>query len=257
MERAAPMTANGILTRLCADLLHPDKNVRIEAALEIGKLADAAAVPVLVERLGAEPDFFVRENVTWALVRMGDASVLPVIAALQGDDTGARYHAAHTLSKLADARAVPALLEALASPDVMLVQKAMYALGSIGDVRALPALIGRVGADNGELRSTLHDAVAAFGDAAIPALEARLAAHETPVAVSVEAAEILGSIGGSAVIDPLGEALRSEHWEVRFAAVNALFRQADPRTGPVLSLAIADAHPHVRMLATRAMQALT
>ena len=131
------------LQKLLTDLLHPDKNVRIEAALEIGKRADPIALPVLLDRLGAEPDFFVRENVTWAVVRMGDAAVLPVIALLANGDAAARFNAAHALSKLADSRAVPALLSTLDDPDPALVQKAAYALGRIRDARALPALVSQ------------------------------------------------------------------------------------------------------------------
>ena len=58
------MTTDAQLQKFLSDLLHPDKNVRIDAALEIGKRADAAALPALLTRLGDEPDFFVRENVT-------------------------------------------------------------------------------------------------------------------------------------------------------------------------------------------------
>ena len=39
-------------------LLHPDKNVRIDAVLAIGKLADTLALPALLDRLGREPDPF-------------------------------------------------------------------------------------------------------------------------------------------------------------------------------------------------------
>ena len=75
--------------------------------------------------------------------------------------------------------------------------------------------------------------------------------------MNVEVVEILGSIGGSEVMAPLARALAADAWEVRFAAVNALQRQSDPATVSTLALATADAHQHVRLLATRAMQDLT
>jgi HEAT repeat protein len=229
--------------------LHPDKNVRIEAALEIGKLADPAALPALLERLGAEPDFFVRENVTWAVVRMGDAAVLPVVALLQEGDVASRFNAAHTLSKLADARAVPALLTTLDDPDPALVQKAAYALGRIRDVRALPALVSRVGVGPRELRASVSEAVEAFGDAAVPELLA--AFHGNAVEVRVDSAEILGAIGGVAAVDALVSALADDAWEVRFAAVNALRESLTPTSVAGLERAVSDLHASVRMLAGR------
>ncbi len=240
-----------------ADLRHPDKNVRIEAALEIGKLADASAIPALIHRLGDEPDFFVRENVVWALVRMGDAAVLPTIDVLQRGDANVRFHAAHALSKLCDVRAVVPLIQALQSGDAMLSQKAAYALGSLADTRALPALVAHLGADASEMRSTIHDAITAFGTEAIPMLVRLLSRDGATAADRVEIVEILGSIGGAGVLAPLSTALQDQAWEVRFAAVNALRRLGDPMTVPVLASAVDDVHPHVRMLATRAVQELT
>ncbi len=240
-----------------SNLQHLDKNVRIEAALDIGKLADPTAIPALIQRLGSETDFFVRENIVWALVRMGDAAVLPTIDVLQHGDAPVRYHAAHVLSKLGDRRAVAALIEALHDDDSMLSQKAAYALGSLRDVRALPALLELLGADGSEMRSTIHDAITAFGSAAVEPLSHRLGRDARTTAIRVEIVEILGSIGGAEAVAPLAAALQDQAWEVRFAAVNALRRQEDPLTVPALATAIDDVHPHVRSLARRAVQELT
>lgn len=251
------MTTEKTLAAWIADLQHLDKNVRIEAALELGKLANVQALPALLDRVGIEPDFFVRENVTWALVRMGDAAVLPLITILERGDHASRLHAAHTLSKLADVRAVPALMATFDASDNALVQKAVYALGALRDERALPALVARIGDTSGAFRSTLHDAVAAFGAHAVPSLLAVLADAGNALARKVEVVEILGSIGCSDVMVPLANALKDDAWEVRFAAVNALRRQSDAATVGTLAPATQDPHPHVRLLATRAMQDLT
>ncbi len=237
------------LDRLIADLQHPDKNVRIAAALEIGKCADATALPSLLERLGMELDFFVRENVTWAVVRIGDAAVMPLVTLLASDDEPTRFNATHALSKLADARAVPALLLQLDDASPGLVQKAVYALGRIGDARALPSLVARVGMGPNELRSTVNEALEAFGERAVPSLIARLADGDS--AVRVEVTEILGVIGGTESSRALAIALQDSVWEVRFAAVNALRHATDSASVDALALATSDAHPHVRILATR------
>ena len=106
-------------------------------------------------------------------------------------------------------------------------------------------------------RSTLHDAQTVFGANAIPLLLAVLTETTSALAMNVEVVEILGSIGGSEVMEPLARAFAAEAWEVRFAAVNARRRQSDAATVSTLALATADAHAHVRLLATRAMQDLT
>ncbi|MBL0170404.1 MAG: HEAT repeat domain-containing protein [Gemmatimonadaceae bacterium] len=237
---------------LVADLLDPDKNVRIKAALALGELADIEALPALLARLGAEPDFFVRDNLVWAVVRMGHAAVPSVINLLGDDDGTVRYLAAHTLSKFADARALDALTAALDDADPLVAQKATYALGRIRDERSLPALLARLGQGSREARTTLNDALEAFGEALVPALLPLLAGANTPT--RVDAVDLLGTIGGPAAADLLSAASADAEWEVRFAAVNALGSVDGLVVRSALELASNDSHPHVRLLAQRLVQ---
>ena len=87
-----------------AGLKHADKNARIETALELGKVADLQAVPALLERVGTEPDFFMREHVTWAVVRLGDAAVRPLIAIRERGDTAERFSPTRQPSALSRSR---------------------------------------------------------------------------------------------------------------------------------------------------------
>lgn len=235
--------------KLLADLTSLDKNVRMAAVMAIGESADATMLPALLDRLGAEPDFFVRDNVIWAIVRMGDAAVEPTIALLDDANAQVRFHAAHALSKLGDERAVDALLRALADTDASVVQKATYALGSIGDVRALPALVERVGTLRDEARNTLHDALTALGEPAVEALLPVFSDGTTGVRVAV--VEVLGAIGGGAATRALASAMRDREWEVRFAALNALGAIHDAGAKRIIAVALEDPHPHVRYLASR------
>ena len=57
------MTPGTTLTARMADVQHPDKNVRIEAALELGKLADVRAVPALLATRDARNSELVRKTV--------------------------------------------------------------------------------------------------------------------------------------------------------------------------------------------------
>ena len=59
---------------LIARLRDPDRDVRIRAALDLGKSNEPGATGALIEALGGEPDFFVRETLTWSIVRRGPAA---------------------------------------------------------------------------------------------------------------------------------------------------------------------------------------
>ena len=234
------------------DLQDVDKNKRLHAVMALGQMANVAALPALLARLSAEPDFFVRDNVSWALLRIGDAAVLPLIAMLDDTDHVVRYHAVHSLSKLADARAVEALIATLDDTDLHVAQKAIYALGRIRDARALPALTSRLGNGSREAKNALHDALVAFGATAVPHLV--VMREHADIAVRVEVTEVLGAIGGSAVLSALAAAMTDAAWEVRFAALNAMRDMHDPIVDHALVIAGQDEHVHVRLLANRLLQ---
>lgn len=208
------------LQTLIEALHHSDKNVRGKAAVSIGNLGDVEGLKVLLQTLGNETDLYVREDITWALVRMGDAAVLPLIEYLGDSNPAARHHAAHTLGKIADARAVDALISALQDDDSTVIAKAAFALGQIGDTRAIPALIDLLGHENREVQTTVNRVLEEFGAAAIQPLirsmtQGRWQARE-------QAADILGLIGSQEAVPVLIEALKDAQWQVRFAAVTAL-----------------------------------
>ena len=229
-----------------------DKNVRIRAALAIGESADADALPALLARFGTEPDFFVRDQIVWSVVRMGASAVPAVIALLEHAESNVRYMATHTLSKFADARALPGLLTALDDSDPSVAQKAVYALGKVRDVQALPALVARIGTGTSAERTTLHDTIVAFGDDGVDYLVPLLTTSDIPV--RVETIELLGALGGRATPVVVAHATSDAAWEVRFAAVNALSGVSAAPATAALRQAAGDAHPHVQLLATRLLR---
>ncbi len=161
------------------DNLHdPDKNVRARTALELGKLADPATVHSLLQALATESDFFVRENLTWSLVRMADAAVPMLMQMLSDARPQARHGAAHTLSKIRDPRAVGALVDTLRDTEPSIVSKAAFALGAIGDVDSVPALVDVLGGEDRELQSTLVSVLEGFGTDAVAPLCAALGTHK-------------------------------------------------------------------------------
>lgn len=55
----------------------PNASIRLRAALQAGSTPDNTQIGPLVDRLGAEPDFFVRDMLTWALTRHPKEETLP------------------------------------------------------------------------------------------------------------------------------------------------------------------------------------
>ncbi|MFJ4878957.1 HEAT repeat domain-containing protein [Streptomyces sp. NPDC088745] len=88
--------------------------VRLRATMAVGSRPDPAYVGPLVVRCAVEPDFQVREMLTWALTRHApDLTVPALVAELRSETAQARSQALHTLSKIGDRRARPAITRAL------------------------------------------------------------------------------------------------------------------------------------------------
>jgi HEAT repeat protein len=224
-----------------------DKNVRIKAALDIGSLGDNLALPALIAQLVQESDFFVRENITWAIVRMGQVAVIPMLALLEHADPTARLQAAHALSKLGDTRAVNALVFALQDDHLEVVQKAAFALGQLKDEAAIPALTDLLGDKHPELQTTVQSALGGFGISALPMLER--AVHHQDWVAREQAVTLIGFMAEDTTIPLLATALRDDHWQVRFAAVNALGAIQNPEAKNALQVSLNDQHQQIRLMA--------
>ncbi|MCJ1701114.1 HEAT repeat domain-containing protein [Rathayibacter festucae] len=100
--------------RLRAALTAPDASSRLQAAMTAGTRPAEEYAAVLVERCAVEPDFGVREMLTWALTRHDPASTVDLLLPeLESETPQARSQALHTLSKVGDPRAFPAITPAL------------------------------------------------------------------------------------------------------------------------------------------------
>jgi HEAT repeat protein len=83
---------------LQAALSKPASSDRLKAALDAGTRPDPSFVPVLIARCEVEPDFSVREMLTWALIRQPADLTLPlVLEQLTSPVAQARSQALHTL----------------------------------------------------------------------------------------------------------------------------------------------------------------
>lgn len=93
-------------TRALQGLEDGRSSVRLRAALAVGTAPDPRFVDKLVERCGIEPEFFVRDMLTWALTRHPVSMTLPaLLREVRSERAQARSQALHTLSKIGDGRA--------------------------------------------------------------------------------------------------------------------------------------------------------
>ncbi|MGS0684918.1 HEAT repeat domain-containing protein [Nakamurella sp. GG22] len=132
---------------------------------------------VLVERCEVEPDFFVRDMLTWAVTRHPTTLTLPRLHQELGADAAqARSQALHTLSKIGDQEAWSAITTELLrdqDPDVARsAWRAAVALVPQGSEGTLAQeLASQLGRGQRDLQLSLSRAIAALGEAARPALE--------------------------------------------------------------------------------------
>ena len=81
----------------------PDQSVRLKAALAAGTYPETDFIEVLVAQCAIESDFFVRDTVSWALMRNDIPQVVKRLETeLQSSSTQAKSQAIHTLSKIGD-----------------------------------------------------------------------------------------------------------------------------------------------------------
>ncbi|WP_030505635.1 HEAT repeat domain-containing protein [Microbispora rosea] len=91
-----------------------NSSVRLQAVLAVGTNPDPWFIDKLIERCAIEPDFYVRDMLTWALTRHSSSMTVPkLVDELRSERAQARSQALHTLSKIGDRRAWPAITRAL------------------------------------------------------------------------------------------------------------------------------------------------
>ena len=81
----------------------PDQSVRLKAALAAGTYPEDEFIEILISQCAIEPDFFVRDTLSWALMRNDASKVVKHLETeLQSSNNQAKSQAIHTLSKIGD-----------------------------------------------------------------------------------------------------------------------------------------------------------
>lgn len=155
-----------------------DSSVRLKAVMAMGTSPDPRYVDRLIERCAVEPDFYVRDMLTWALTRHPAEITVPrLVAELRSRVAQARSQALHTLSKIGDRRAWPAITRELLTDGDDEVARAAWRAAVVlvpeNERAGLGAvLVTRLGRGGRETRLSLSRALAALGEAVVPMLRA-------------------------------------------------------------------------------------
>jgi HEAT repeat protein len=172
---------------LARALEHGDASVRLRAALAAGTTPDPAYLSTLLARCAVEPEFSVRDMLTWALIRQPAASTVPlVVAQLRSGRAQARSQALHTLSKIKDPRTFPAVTRELLTDADDEVARAAWrtaaGLAPEGERAALAAvLVTQLGRGGPEVQLSLSRALIALGEVVLPLLDVAESAAEPRV----------------------------------------------------------------------------
>ena len=162
--------------RLAEALSASNSSTRLKAALAAGSSAEPEWLETLVERCAVEPDFFVRDMLSWALTRLPSEAVLPRLRRELGSECRqARSQALHTLSKIGDKSAWGWITrDMLRDSDDELARTAWrcaVALVPEGEKKALgEELASQLGRGDRDVQLSLSRALIGLGDTVEPAL---------------------------------------------------------------------------------------
>jgi HEAT repeat protein len=175
-------------TDLIAALAAADESMRLKAALAIGSNPDSDLLETLVARCAIEPNFYVRDMLTWALTRLPPPVTVPrLLDELHSERAQARSQALHTLSKIKDARAWPAITPSLLrdADDAVArsAWRAAVALVPTGQERDLAEeLAAQLGRGDREVQLSLSRALVALGEEVVAPILRRVMATDNPTA---------------------------------------------------------------------------
>ncbi|WP_327659482.1 MULTISPECIES: HEAT repeat domain-containing protein [unclassified Streptomyces] len=219
--------------RALRGLADRDASVRLRAAMAVGSSPDPGFVGTLVERCAVEPEFYVRDMLTWALTRHPAALTLPaLLREVRSGSAQARSQALHTLSKIGDRSAWPVITrELLTDADDEVARSAWRAAvvlvpddgadgGAENEKVALAAVLAtQLGRGGQETQLSLGRALVELGDVAMPALRTAatdsdpdVRAHalatqqvlrdpDTGFGFAIEEAKRVVALGGAPVVD--------------------------------------------------------
>ncbi len=175
-----------------------DANKRLSTALAVGTNPEPDLLDILVARCAIEQDFYVRDMLTWALTRFPAEIAVPrLLEELTSETAQARSQALHTLSKIEDVSAWPAItLSLMCDADDEVARSAWRAavvlVPETQKKDLAEELARQMGRGNREMQLSLSSALVALGEMAVePALKQALASENPGIRAHAQATEKL------------------------------------------------------------------
>ncbi len=185
-------------TRLITALSADDPSMRLKAALAIGSNPEPGLIDMLVARCAIEPDFYVRDMLTWALTRLPSEITVPrLLIELGSERSQARSQALHALSKIKDASAWPAITRSVLrdSDDDVVKSAWRAAVVLVPDAQKkglAEELATQFGRGDREVQLSLSRAFVALGEEVVgPILRTAMASKDPLVKAHASATERL------------------------------------------------------------------
>jgi HEAT repeat protein len=186
-------------TILIAALGGDNEAARLKAALTIGTYPDPSLIDTLVARCAVEPSFYVRDMLTWAITRFPSNVTLPrLLAQLRSEGPSqARSQALHTLSKIGDSSAWPAITKSLlhdADDEVARSawRAAIVLVPETQKTTLAEELATQLGRGNREMQLSLSRALIALGEeTVVPILKKAMESQDPNTRVHASATERL------------------------------------------------------------------
>ncbi|MEU7555080.1 HEAT repeat domain-containing protein [Streptomyces sp. NPDC044571] len=166
------------LTRVLQGLENASSSLRLRAALAVGTTPDPRFIDLLIRRCAIEPEFHVREMLTWALTRHSASMTVPeLLNEVRSERAQARSQALHTLSKIGDRQAWPAITRALLTDADDEVARSAWRAAVVlvpeGEEPELAAVLAtQLGRGGRETQLSLSRALVALGEVITPTLVA-------------------------------------------------------------------------------------
>jgi HEAT repeat protein len=158
-------------------LASPDQSVRLKAALAAGTYPEPEYIEILITQCAIETDFFVRDTLSWALMRNDiDAVVVRLEVELVSENIQAKSQAIHTLSKIGDKKNYFLINDGmLFDPDDFVASTAWRAASVLVPEIEKPSLVAKLitqlGRGDSDVQFALTRFLCAIGDSIIEPLQ--------------------------------------------------------------------------------------
>ena len=170
----------------------PQQSIRLKAALAAGTSPQPEFIEILIHQCASESDFFVRDTLSWALMRQDREQVVERLAVeLNSPIPQARSQALHTFSKIGDqtnySRITP---EHLFDPDDSVASTAWRAASVLvpeGEkAKLVKLLVTQLGRGDGDTQFGLTRCLCNIGEAIVEPLREAAKSEDETIRVHAE-----------------------------------------------------------------------